>query len=121
MSPVSREPLFRRLTAIMLLVMLAPVTYAGAACAGWSGSAAERMACCLRAEGGCASVSADDCCGSREQRQNLEAVAVVLVIPAATVSQLLPMVLRVPRSFILDPRSLAERPHTYLLDSVFLI
>jgi len=113
--------LSRRLTAIVLLMVLAPVTYANVACAGWAGSAAERMACCLRADDACESVSADDCCADGEQRQTLETVVAVLVTPGAATSEPLPAVFRRPRSFVLDPRSLAARPDTYLLDSVFLI
>jgi hypothetical protein len=105
----------------MLLMMLSPLTYASAACTGWSGSAADRMACCQRSGDGCASLSADDCCADGEQRQNVEQVAAVLITRGATVSHAIPAVAPRPRSFVPDPVSLTERPDTYLLDSVLLI
>ncbi len=81
---------FRRLIAIVLLSVTAPLTYASALCAGWSGSAAERMACCERAEAGCASVAADECCADGEQRQNQETVTAVPVTTAVAQSQPVP-------------------------------
>jgi hypothetical protein len=117
---VFRFHVFHRLTALMLLMMLSPLTYAGAACAGWSGAPGDRMACCQRAAG-CASVSADDCCAEGEQRQNLEQVAAALITSGATVSQRLHAAAPRPQCFVPDPLSLTGRPATYLLDSVFLI
>jgi len=121
MTPVSNASRFRRFAAITLICVMAPLTYASAACAGWSGSATARMACCERGDAGCASVSADDCCADAEERQNLETVIAPLVTQGATISCRIPVTPPVPRSFVLDPRLLAERPDTYLLDSVFLI
>ena len=100
---------------------MAPVAYATATCVGWSGSTAERMECCQQKGADHPSASADDCCAAGEQRQNLEMAAVVVVTPAVTVSHPMPLMPPPPQSFILDPRSLAERPDTYLLDSVFRI
>ena len=121
MAVVRTARLLHRVAAIVLLVLMAPVTYASAACAGWSASAAERMACCQRSGDTCASLSADDCCAEGEQRQNLEQVAAALVTPGLTVSHRVPAATARPRSFVSDPVSLTERPHTYLLDSAFLI
>ena len=113
--------LVRRVTAITLIGVFLPLTYAAAACAGWSSSAAERHACCERPGSGCASISADECCAASEGRQHLETVTLAVVTPGAAVSQPVPPFAAPPRSFVRDPRSLAERPDTYLLDSVFLI
>lgn len=110
-----------RVAAIALLVVMAPVTYAAAACAGWSNSAAERMACCQRSNHGCDSLAADGCCADGEQRQNAEHVSAILITPGRMLSHPVPAALRQPRSFVSDPVSLTSRPDTYLLDSVFLI
>lgn len=119
--PVSAHPVLRRLAALITLVMLAPVTYAGAACSGWSPSPAERMACCQAGEGRCASISADDCCADSEERQNLETVVAALTSPGKGVDE---AVLAPPpgcRPAAVAHRSAPGRPATYLLDSVFLI
>ena len=121
MSDVSRIPLLRRCALVMLLVVMAPVAYTTATCAGWSGSAAERMACCKREGAPQALASADSCCAGGEQRQNLEMAAAVLVSPGQLLSRPVPVVPLRPQSFILDPRSLSDQPDTYLLDSVFLV
>jgi hypothetical protein len=121
MIPLARVRVLHRVTALILLMMLSPLTYASAACTGWSGSAADRMACCQRSGDGCASLSADDCCAEGEQRQNVEQVAAALITPGATVSHAIPAVARRPHSFVSDSPSLTERPDIYLLDSVFLI
>jgi hypothetical protein len=121
MTTMSARHLLRRLVAITLLVVMAPVAYAAATCVGWSGSAAERMACCQRQGTDHPSASADDCCAAGEQRQNVETAVVVVVMPAVTVWHAAPALAPPPQSFLFDPRSLAERPDTYLLDSVFRI
>lgn len=95
--------------------------YVSAACAGWSTSAAERMACCQRSAQTCPALSADDCCADGAQRQNLETAAPVLVSPGATVSHPLPVVAAARGPLVDDPRSSRGDPATYLLDSVFLI
>ncbi|CAN5667153.1 hypothetical protein BH18ACI5_BH18ACI5_09000 [soil metagenome] len=104
-----------------LLVVMAPVAYTTATCAGWSGSAAERMACCTREGASRASASADDCCAGGEQRKNSETVATVLVTPGLQLAHPVPVVTRRPPSVIDSPPSLSDRPDTYLLDSAFLI
>ena len=111
----------RRLAAIALLLLMTPVIYAGAVCAGWSASAAERLACCQRSGDACATLSADDCCAEGEQRQNLEQVVAVPITRSNAVSYFIPRTSPRPRSFVSDPVSLTDRPDTYLLDSVFLI
>ncbi len=121
MAVVFNTRVLHRLAAITLLVVLAPLTYASVACAGWSGSAAERMACCQRSGDACATMSADDCCADEEQRQNVEMAATVLVTPGATTSHPLPTAAARAQCSSLDSRLLAARPDTYLLDSVFLI
>ncbi len=121
MSDVSRIPLLRRCALMALLVVMAPVAYTTATCAGWSGSAVDRMACCKREGTAKASASADDCCASGQQRKNVEMAAAVLVSPGQLLSRPVPIMSQRPQSFVVDPRSLSDRPETYLLDSVFLI
>jgi len=121
MTAVAMVPALRRLIAITLLVIMTPVTYANAACAGWSASAAERMACCQRAAAGCESLSADDCCAAQEQRQNLDAVAIVLISSGMIVSAPLPAAATVHSRVGHDPGTLAHTIPTHLLNSVFLI
>jgi hypothetical protein len=118
---VTRTPFVRRVAAIVLVLMLAPLTYGGVACAAWSGSGADRHACPEAAAMNCASFSVDSCCADGEQRRNVETVTAMVVTPGEVVSEAVPAVPVLPRSFVADPCSLAERPHTYLLDSVFLI
>ena len=47
--------------------------------------------------------------------------AAVLVSPGQLLSRPVPVMSQRPQSFVVDPRSLSDRPETYLLDSVFLI
>ena len=121
MAVVLTTLVLHRLAAITLLVALAPLTYASAACAGWSGSAAQRMACCQRSGDACPSLSADDCCADGEQRQNVEMGAALLVGPGTTTTHPVPAPAARTRSVTLDLRTVSDRPDIYLLDSVFLI
>jgi hypothetical protein len=107
-------------TVLLLVAALMPVTQAAAACSGWKASVAERMACCRGAAGHCAALSADDCCADRESRQHAE-VAGFISAPAAPTSAGQPVPERPRVRFQLVPRATSSRPHTYLLDSVFLI
>jgi hypothetical protein len=118
---VQRVRLANRIAAVALLLTLMPVAYAGVACAGWSPSAAERMACCQRSDGACATVSPDDCCGSREQRQNPESGTVVVVMPGPTRVTLAPSHSERCPVYNADLRALIDLPATHLLNSVFLI
>lgn len=110
----------RRLTAILTLVLLLPAAQLAAVCSGWSSAAADRHACCQQMAG-CASVSADECCASSEQRRNGEPATSAVVMPGPTVAKPVAIVPPLPLSFVGDPRALAERPPVYLLGSVFLI
>ena len=112
----------RRLIVVGLLLVLAPVTHAETTCAGWSTSAAERIACCKRADAGCPSMSSDACCAEAEQRQNLQVAGMILVTPGALVSLPLPAITAVHWHQI-APQSSAifDGRRTHLLDSVFLI
>jgi hypothetical protein len=79
------------------------------------------MACCHHVDASCASVSADDCCAAGEQRQNVHATALPALIPPTMSGQLMvwsPCVLRAVNE---NPRTLADGPAPYLLDSVFRI
>ena len=110
-----------RLVAIITLVVMGPGAYAAAVCGGWSGSAAERMACCQAAADHCAAISADDCCADGEQRQNAASASLIVVAPPAGVSAT-PAVrppLRRPSAAV--HQTAPGRPDTYLLHSVFLI
>ena len=112
---------FRRLVAIITLAVMGPGAYAAVACGGWSGSTAERMACCQAAAGHCAAISPDDCCADGEQRQNLDSAPAIAVAPPEGVSAT-PAVrppLRRPSAAV--HQTAPGRPDTYLLDSVFLI
>jgi hypothetical protein len=106
---------------MIVLLVVGPTTYAAAACAGWSNSAAERMACCQAVAGHCAAISADDCCAAGEQRQNLEGVAIVAVPSDEGRGSLLTIPAPAPRAAETGHRAIPGRPDTYLLDSVFLI
>jgi hypothetical protein len=79
------------------------------------------MACCAREGAACGSVSADDCCADGEQRQNIEGAPGLLVASPAVTSWVLPVAAPVQRPHTSHSESLADRPHTYLLDSVFRI
>jgi hypothetical protein len=103
-----------------LLLILAIWANGMALCAGWAGSPAERMACCERMGSECGSVSADDCCANGEQRQNIEGAPAVVVAPPLAASGLL-IAASVRQSLGSHSSSLADRPDTYLLDSVFRI
>jgi hypothetical protein len=111
----------RRVTAIALLSAALPVGSVAVACAGWSGSASERMACCQKSHDPCSSLSPDDCCAASEARQHANGTpAIVVTPPAVSAAALAPYVpARQPR--VNDPRPLSEGPDTYLLDSVFRI
>lgn len=113
-------PVLRRVTAILTIVLLLPAAQLAAVCSGWSTEEADRHACCEQMAG-CASVSADECCAAGEQRGNAERVNAPVITPGPAVSEPVAMVPPPPRSFVRDPRALAERPPAYLLDSVFLI
>lgn len=111
----------RHLVAILTLAVMGPAAYAAAACGGWSGSTAERMACCQTAAGQCAAISADDCCADGEQRQNAASASLIVVAPPTGVSAT-PAVrppLRRPSAAV--HQTAPGRPDTYLLHSVFLI
>ena len=112
---------FRRIAALLLLLATLPVAHATAVCAGWSASAAERMACCERGASGCASVSADRCCADGEQRQNVETPAAIIAAADSEHSESIAVLTLDRRASPADPRALATRPATYLLDSVFRI
>lgn len=103
----------------MILVITAPVLHASAACRGWAGSPAARMACCQAAAGHCAAVSPDDCCADTEQRRNLETVSVILTMPGYAVTAVVADLSPARRPIASTQRR--ERPATYLLDSVLLI
>jgi hypothetical protein len=106
---------------MIVLLVVGPATYAAAACAGWSNSTAERMACCQVAAGHCAAISADDCCAAAEQRRNLEGVAIVAVPSDDGPGKLLVITPPADRASETGHRAIPGRPDTYLLDSVFLI
>ncbi|HXG54951.1 MAG TPA: hypothetical protein VNJ03_06180 [Vicinamibacterales bacterium] len=111
----------RRFAAIALLLVMTPVAYATATCAGWSGSAADRMACCKQEGAAKTSAAADDCCADGEQRKSIEMSVAVLVSRGQLLSHSVPLVAPRPQSFVVDPLSLSAQPDIYLLDSVFLI
>lgn len=119
MAVVARGSRLHRLAAVLILVITAPVLHASAACRGWAGSPAARMACCQAAAGHCAAISPDDCCADTEQRRNLETVSVTLTTPeytaTAVVADLSPALTPIPSAH--PP----ERAATYLLDAVLLI
>lgn len=116
---MARGSRLHRLAAVLILVITAPVLHASAACRGWAGSPAARMACCQAAAGHCAAVSPDDCCADTEQRRSLETVSVTLMTPGDTAS---PVVADVTPARRPTPSAhLPERAATYLLDSVLLI
>lgn len=119
MAVVARGSRLHRLAAALILVITAPVLHASAACRGWAGSPAARMACCQAAAGHCAAVSADDCCADTEQRRNLETVSVTLTAPGYAASAIVPD-LSPARRPVPTPH-LPARPATYLLDAVLLI
>ena len=121
MAEVLVPPTFRRIVAIALLLVMVPVAYAGMACAGWSASAAERMACCERAGATCPSMSADDCCADGEQRKNLEAQTPVIITIGEITATPVAGLIQSLRPVSPKPVALGERPDPYLLDSVFLI
>ena len=121
MTAVASGSRLHRFVAVLTLLMMGPVLHGAAVCSGWSGSAAARMACCQATAGHCASVSADDCCADTEQRQNANAVAIVLVSPGATTAGVPIPAQAVRRASALAHRQATGRPATYLLDSVFLI
>jgi hypothetical protein len=118
---VARQHLpWRRLVATVVLAVLMPIAYVSAECAGWSNSAARRMACCERSGGACASVSADSCCADAEQRQNLNTVSILLVTAPLTVPERL-VPAPVARWSLDHPETRRVRRATYLLDAVFRI
>lgn len=121
MKPVISLRTLRRTAALLLLLAWMPVAHATAVCAGWSASAAERMACCQRDASGCASVFADRCCADGEQRHNVEACAATPAVTDSVQSESVALLTVHLRAQPADPRSLATRPATYLLDSVFRI
>jgi hypothetical protein len=108
----------RRVFAVLLIA--AACATDPTLCAGWSNSAADRMACCKRG-GGCTSVSADDCCANGEQRQNIEGAFAVVIPAPLLASGFLPISSSVRQPLDSESSSLADRPDTYLLDSVFRI
>ena len=110
-----------RLIAATLLVVLAVASPALALCTGWANSPAERMACCEHEGAGCASISADSCCADGEQRQNVESPAAVVIVEDSSASEAVSLAADRQASTPSDPRALAARPDTYLLDSVFRI
>ena len=118
---VTAPSLIGRITAMVLLLALAAASPAVALCAGWAGSAAERMACCDHDASGCTSVSSDSCCADGEARQNVETTAALITVREPAVSA--PVVVVAPRKTAraADPRSLAEPPAPHLLHSVFRI
>jgi hypothetical protein len=116
-----RIPALRFVTAVALLVALAPATQAAAACAGWSSSAAERMACCKRSAE-CASISSDACCADDEQRQNAQVASIVVVSPGPIISLPLPVThSAASHQLVHQPPVSSTGRKTHLLDSVFLI
>jgi hypothetical protein len=121
MSVMAGRSTLHRCVAVLTLLIMGPLGHGAAACSGWSGSAAERMACCQAAAGHCAAVSADDCCADTEQRQNASAVPFVLVSPGERTAGLLLPAQTIRRASALAHRQATGRPATYLLDSVFLI
>jgi hypothetical protein len=106
---------------MIVLLFVGPATSAAAACAGWSNSAAERMACCQATAGHCAAISADECCASSEQRRNLEGVALTAITPDDGPGTRLMAVRPTRRAAETAHRAAPGRPDTYLLDSIFLI
>lgn len=111
----------RRIFAVLLIA--AAFAADPTLCGGWSHSAADRMACCQRG-GGCASVSADECCANSEQRQNVESASAIVFAPLVATPglwTLWTMTASVRLPFDSQSLPLAERPATYLLDSVFRI
>jgi hypothetical protein len=109
-----------RRSAAILLVLALFASEMGL-CAGWSNSSHERMACCQRAGSDCGSVSADDCCANGEQRQNIEGASAVVVFSPLIASSFLSITASIQQPFDSQSASLADRPDTYLLDSVFRI
>lgn len=59
----------RWLTILALLLALAPGLRAAADCAGWQATSEARRACCAAGQHHCPGQSADNCCGSSQQRQ----------------------------------------------------
>lgn len=110
-----------RFIALVLLLVFAGASHTVALCAGWAASASERMSCCQRQDSTCASLSADDCCAAGEQRQNVERLVLQLPAGDATLSRVGTLMGIARHAVTADPRSLAERPATHLLDSVFRI
>lgn len=109
-----------RLVSIITLMVMGPGAHAAAACGGWSGSAAARMACCQAADH-CAAISADDCCADGEQRQNVESAPLIVVAPPTGVSATPAVRPPVRRASAAVHQTAPGRPDTYLLHSVFLI
>lgn len=108
----------RRVFAVLLIA--AAFATDPTLCAGWSNSAADRMACCKRGGGSCASVSADDCCADGEQRQNIEGASAV-VVPSPLIASSVLSVTASVRQPLGPSSSRVDRADTYLLDSVFRI
>lgn len=121
MTAVAGVSIISRVLAVIVLVAMAPLGHVAAACVGWSGSAAQRMACCRSAGDGCTAVSADGCCAHGQTRRNLETVSATLPSPDLTDFELVLPAARPARTLRVALRPLSERPDTYLLDSVFLI
>ena len=121
MVPVKWRLAFTRAIAAVLLMMLTPGINAAAGCTGWTGSAADRMACCQREDAGCAAVSADDCCADNEQRRNAETHTALPTPEDSHFSVAILVALSPLRENPAARNASGERPPTYLLDSVFRI
>lgn len=121
MDEVGQRSVVHRAIAVAMLFLFLGASRATMLCVGWAGSATERMACCQRESSPCASLSPDDCCAAGEQRQNSEKLAIDLRAADMPLSDPASLVDFRPRARAADPRSLADRPATHLLDSVFRI
>jgi hypothetical protein len=76
----------RRWFAAILLVTLALGAGAPATCTGWEPAAADRMACCMRAQHATChdQTAADDCCARHEQsRQSGTAIGAAVQAPSS--------------------------------------
>lgn len=118
---VNGSSVLRRAIAILMLIALAPVAHAALACAGWSGSPAERMACCDREGAGCDSLFADSCCADGEQRQNIETPAALITVADSAGSAPAPVLTTGHTALPAEPHLHDQQTATYLLDSVFRI
>ena len=117
-----------RVAFLLVLMLLTSSFGALAACAGWEGSAADRMACCEHHQDGCdTQLAADRCCGGGEQAQQPSAQASLAAFDAAPIA-LLPRLLYAPAAPLFGlPATGAMRSDTlpvsppHLLDTVLLI